>query len=32
MLAGLLSFELVGRALQYKRYNPVDLSDMGATL
>lgn len=31
MLTGLLSFGLAGRALQYRRYNPVDLFDMGAT-
>lgn len=27
----LLSFGLAGRALQYRRYNAVDLSDLGAT-
>lgn len=31
-LALLLSIGLARRALQYRRYNPVDLFDMGATL
>ena len=31
-LAGLLSFELAGHALQYRRYNPVDPFDTSANL